>query len=176
MVVSISHETCAPPLSPNLKCLFIALRESLRCYTTVSIRTTSANTRLPPLPQITLIPLHNGRAKVTDDPDLHQNKIDGPSVVRREDDMDEGNLAMTYSALATLITLEADLANVDGEAIVRALGSLQQEDGRWGNKEGMVRETCHSYGMVVLRSYLHLPKAFGVQACLNISDTLKPFA
>lgn len=60
--------------------------------------------------------------------------------------MDEGNLAMTYSALATLITLEADLADVDGEAIVRALGSLQQEDGRWGNREGTTRGIIYSHG------------------------------
>lgn len=46
--------------------------------------------------------------------------------------MDEGNLAMTYSALATLVALGDDLADVDGEAIVRALRSLQEEDGRWG--------------------------------------------
>lgn len=44
--------------------------------------------------------------------------------------MDEGNLAMTFSALATLVALEDDLKGVDSEAIVRALGSLQQEDGR----------------------------------------------
>lgn len=44
--------------------------------------------------------------------------------------MDEGNLAMTYSALATLVALEADLADVNDKAIVRALGSLQQGDGR----------------------------------------------
>ncbi|CAM9267929.1 unnamed protein product [Hapterophycus canaliculatus] len=44
--------------------------------------------------------------------------------------MDEGSLPATYSALATLVALEADLAaEVDGDAIVRALGSLQQEDG-----------------------------------------------
>lgn len=87
-----------------------------------------------------LIPPRNGRAKVADIPDSYGNKIDGnetdgsefdgSSSVPREDEMDEGNLAMTYSALATLITLEADLANVDGGAIVRALGSLQHEDGR----------------------------------------------
>lgn len=47
---------------------------------------------------------------------------------------EEGNLAATYSALAALVALGADLtADVDGEALVRALGSLQQEDGRWGS-------------------------------------------
>lgn len=47
-------------------------------------------------------------------------------------EMDEGDLAATYSALAALVALEVDLAaEVDGNALVRALGSLQQEDGRW---------------------------------------------
>lgn len=47
--------------------------------------------------------------------------------------LDEGNLAATYSALAALVALGADLAvDVDGHALVRALGSLQQEDGRLG--------------------------------------------
>lgn len=61
--------------------------------------------------------------------------------------MDEGNLAMTYSALATLITLDADLADVDGDAIVRALGSLQQEDGRWGDREGTLWGKCYPHGV-----------------------------
>lgn len=47
--------------------------------------------------------------------------------------MEEGNLAATYSALAALVALGADLAaDVDGDTLVQALGSLQQEDGRWG--------------------------------------------
>lgn len=83
--------------------------------------------------------------KLADAPDFHKNKIDGSSVVRREDEMDEGNLAMTYSALATLITLEADLADVDGDAIVRALGSLQQDDGRWGGREGTLCGKCYPH-------------------------------
>lgn len=46
-------------------------------------------------------------------------------------EMEEGNLAATYSALAALVALGADLAvDIDGDALVQALGSLQQEDGR----------------------------------------------
>lgn len=90
-------------------------------------------------------------------------------MVRREDEMDEGNLAMTYSALATLVTLEADLADVDGEAIVRALGSLQQEDGRWGDREETTRGERYSHGSpcIPLRSYLNLPVALGAQARIS---------
>ncbi|CAM9665926.1 unnamed protein product [Ascophyllum nodosum] len=43
--------------------------------------------------------------------------------------MDEGNLAMTYSALATLVALGGDIAGVGGEAILQELRSLQQQDG-----------------------------------------------
>lgn len=54
-----------------------------------------------------------------------------PSQINGKDDADEGNLAATYSALATLVALDFDLTTgVDSDAIVRALGSLQQEDGR----------------------------------------------
>lgn len=62
--------------------------------------------------------------------------------------MDEGNLAMTYSALATLVALEADLADVDGEAIVKALKLLQQEDGRYG--------ICRKGDSSVRRSFIFL--------------------
>lgn len=44
--------------------------------------------------------------------------------------LDEGHLAMTYTALATLATLEDDLASVDTEATIQAIKALQQEDGR----------------------------------------------
>ncbi|KAJ2759654.1 geranylgeranyl transferase type-1 subunit beta [Coemansia sp. BCRC 34490] len=40
-----------------------------------------------------------------------------------------GNVAATYSALCALLMLGDDLARVDREAIVRALGCLQQESG-----------------------------------------------
>lgn len=57
--------------------------------------------------------------------------VSGPSQRNSKDDLDEGNLAATYSALATLVALDVDLTTgVDSDAIVRALGSLQQEDGR----------------------------------------------
>ena len=83
--------------------------------------------------------------------------------------MDEGNLAMTYSALATLITLEDDLADVDGQAIVRALGSLQQEDGRLGNREGTMRGNITRMVVLAFHSSLNLPAALRVQARLTIS-------
>ncbi|CAM9779071.1 unnamed protein product, partial [Ectocarpus fasciculatus] len=59
-------------------------------------------------------------------------------------DADEGNLAATYSALATLVALDVDLTSmhtgVDSDAIVRALGSLQQEDGSF--KASASDSTC----------------------------------
>lgn len=58
--------------------------------------------------------------------------------------MDEGHLPATYSALAALVALEVDLAaDVDGSALVLALRSLQQEDGRCGKVE-----TLHTKGFV----------------------------
>ena len=44
-------------------------------------------------------------------------------------EFDHGHIAMTYSALAALLTLGDDLSRVDGPATVRALGALQREDG-----------------------------------------------
>lgn len=64
-------------------------------------------------------------------PDSEENLYVDCSAAQGRREMDEGNLAMTFSALATLAALEDDLEGVDIEAIVRALGSLQQEDGRW---------------------------------------------
>ncbi|CAM9301888.1 unnamed protein product [Scytosiphon promiscuus] len=53
-----------------------------------------------------------------------------PPRTMNEGEMDEGNLPATYSSLATLVALEVDLAtDVDSDGIVRAMGSLQQEDG-----------------------------------------------
>lgn len=61
--------------------------------------------------------------------------------------MDEGNLAATYSALAALIALEVDLAaEVDGNAVVLALGSLQQEDGRCGDGGEVAHERVTGVG------------------------------
>lgn len=58
--------------------------------------------------------------------------VRGPS----QEDMDEGNLAATYSSLAALVALEVDLAaEVDVNALVLALAALQQEDGRCGEVE-----------------------------------------
>lgn len=67
-------------------------------------------------------------------------------------EMDEGNLAATYSALAALVALEVDLAaEVDGHALVLALGSLQQEDGRSGEVERLHMKGSVWGGGVVLR-------------------------
>ncbi|CAM9845467.1 unnamed protein product [Ectocarpus sp. 12 AP-2014] len=64
-----------------------------------------------------------------------------PSHRNGRDDADEGNLAATYSALATLVALDVDLTTgVDSDAIVRALGSLQQEDGSF--KASASDSTC----------------------------------
>ena len=49
--------------------------------------------------------------------------------VRMTHEFDQGHIAMTYSALAALLTLGDDLSRVDGPATVRALGALQCEDG-----------------------------------------------
>ena len=43
---------------------------------------------------------------------------------------DQGHLAMTYTALCTLITLGDDLSRVDKERIIKGLTQLQREDGR----------------------------------------------
>ena len=43
---------------------------------------------------------------------------------------DHGNLAMTYTALCTLITLGDDLRKVDRESIIQSLQFLQLSDGR----------------------------------------------
>ena len=42
----------------------------------------------------------------------------------------QGHLAMTYSALCTLITLGDDLERVDKKGIVKGLMCLQRDDGR----------------------------------------------
>eukprot|EP00903_Cladosiphon_okamuranus_P011080 g10459.t1 len=67
----------------------------------------------------------------------------GSSGVARHSsqEMDEGNLAATYSALAALVALQVDLtAEVDANALVLALGSLQQEDGSF--RSSVSDSTC----------------------------------
>eukprot|EP00752_Nemacystus_decipiens_P009381 g8384.t1 len=62
-------------------------------------------------------------------------------MARGSPEMNEGNLAATYSALAALVSLEVDLAaDVDGNALVVALGSLQQEDGSF--RSSVSDSTC----------------------------------
>jgi hypothetical protein len=42
----------------------------------------------------------------------------------------QGHIAMTYSAISTLITLGDDCSRLDQEGVVKGLASLQREDGR----------------------------------------------
>lgn len=83
-------------------------------------------------------------------------------------EMDEGNIASTYSALAALVALEVDLdAEVNGNALVLALRSLQQEDGRCGEVEKLpIKGSVGGGGTLVLRQtgvvpalqlYIHTP-------------------
>ena len=51
------------------------------------------------------------------------------SAPRRTHEYDHGHIAMTYSALAALLTLGDDLSRVDRAAVVRAMGALQRPDG-----------------------------------------------
>ena len=45
--------------------------------------------------------------------------------------MDSGHIAMTYTAIASLLILGDDLSRVNKTAVLTALRSLQQDDGRW---------------------------------------------
>lgn len=79
--------------------------------------------------------------------------------------LEEGNLAATYSALAALVALGANLAvDVDGHALVRALGSLQQEDGRWG---GSFREKLMGAVQIALRTGSHIMLLCGHHCVLS---------
>ena len=44
--------------------------------------------------------------------------------------LDSGHIAMTYTALASLIILGDDLSRVNKKAIMAGLRALQQDDGR----------------------------------------------
>lgn len=54
---------------------------------------------------------------------------------------EEGHLAMTYAALAILVTLGDSLERVNAKAIVQAIRSLQQEDGRCASMFGAMEGT-----------------------------------
>lgn len=70
----------------------------------------------------------------------------------------EGNLAMTYSALASLAALGDDFADVDVEAILRALRSLQHQDGRYDvHKRLCFDETPHFCLSQMLKERSSLP-------------------
>ena len=45
--------------------------------------------------------------------------------------LDSGHIAMTYTAIASLLILGDDLSRVNKTAVLTALRSLQQDDGRW---------------------------------------------
>lgn len=45
--------------------------------------------------------------------------------------LDSGHIAMTYTAIASLLILGDDLSGVNKSAILTALRNLQQEDGRY---------------------------------------------
>lgn len=55
----------------------------------------------------------------------------GVPGAKPESVVSEGNLAMTYSALASLATLGDNFSDVDVGAILRALRTLQHQDGRY---------------------------------------------
>ena len=44
--------------------------------------------------------------------------------------LDSGHIAMTYTAIASLLILGDDLSRVNKTAVLTALRSLQQDDGR----------------------------------------------
>ena len=45
--------------------------------------------------------------------------------------LDSGHIAMTYTAIASLLILGDDLSRVNKTAVLTTLRSLQQDDGRW---------------------------------------------
>ena len=59
---------------------------------------------------------------------------------------DSGQLAMTYTALASLLVLGDDLSRIDRESTARAVGNLQNEDGSFlSSLEGGERDMRYVY-------------------------------
>lgn len=96
----------------------------------------------------------------------------GPSVAESgARDMNEGHLAMTFSALATLSSLGDDLTSVDVMTTVQAMRFLQREDGRYDASATL--GTKKRQPVIFLYPCWHLTSVHAVWKAVGAMETWK---